>query len=211
MDHPKFLDPYTDVRITRTRLPHWQQKGASYFITFRLADSVPIRLLEEWEHERFTWLKFHPEPWVPEVEVEFYRRFPGRLERYLDTGHGSCVLRQSECSEIVMGALRHFDGERCQLHSAVIMPNHVHLCVAEAGEWRLDQLIHSWKRFTARRINEVLGRRGTLWMPDYFDRLIRDEAHFYRVIRYVRDNPRKAKLGEGACRLYESELARQVE
>jgi hypothetical protein len=44
MDTLRFFDPYTDIRFTANRLPHWQQKGAVYFVTFRLADAVPHHL-----------------------------------------------------------------------------------------------------------------------------------------------------------------------
>src|SRR4029077_16871695 len=35
------FDPYGEVRTARRRLPHWRQPGGSYFVTFRLGDSVP--------------------------------------------------------------------------------------------------------------------------------------------------------------------------
>jgi hypothetical protein len=35
------FDPQGEVNIARRRLPHWRQSGATYFITFRLADSLP--------------------------------------------------------------------------------------------------------------------------------------------------------------------------
>jgi REP element-mobilizing transposase RayT len=77
--------------------------------------------------------------------------------------------------------------------------------------WTIEQLVHSWKRFTARRINELLGREGALWQRDYFDRIVRDEGHFGNCVRYIRRNPEKAGLNVGACRLYESEFAQAVE
>jgi hypothetical protein len=48
----RFFNPYGDIRHTENRLPHWQQEGAVYFITFRLADAVPSRLRIQWEGER---------------------------------------------------------------------------------------------------------------------------------------------------------------
>jgi hypothetical protein len=47
MDKLRFFNPYEDIRYTENLLPHWQQKGATYFITFRLADSIPARLRAE--------------------------------------------------------------------------------------------------------------------------------------------------------------------
>lgn len=36
-----FLDPDAEIEIRQGNLPHWQQKGVYYFITFRLTDSIP--------------------------------------------------------------------------------------------------------------------------------------------------------------------------
>ena len=72
-------------------------------------------------------------------------------------------------------------------------------------------MIHTWKLFTARRINARMSRRGSLWMRDYFDRLVRDARHFANCVRYIRRNPAKAHLRPGEYLHYESELARSVE
>ncbi len=37
------LDPDLEVRIYRRGLPRWRQEGATYFVTFRLVDSLPDR------------------------------------------------------------------------------------------------------------------------------------------------------------------------
>ena len=76
----------------KNRLPHWQQQGAVYFVTFRLADAVPLRLLNQWEIERENWYWVHPEPWSPELEQEYHQRFSGAIERWLerDMAHVCC-------------------------------------------------------------------------------------------------------------------------
>jgi len=206
----RFFNPYADIRHTGNRLPHWQQDGAVYFITFRLADAIPARLRTQWQSERDAWLKVHPEPWSTEIEREYHERFSGAIERWLDAGHGSCLLRRKECAQIVAETLRHFEGERVVMISSVVMPNHVHALFVQNPEWPLEKLIHSWKRFATRQINLLLSRSGALWQRDYFDRLVRDEKHFANCVRYIRRNPEKARLGEGQYVLYESETARSV-
>ena len=67
MDNLQFFNPYEDIRFTANRLPHWQQKGAVYFVTFRLADAVPHHLRTQWESDREAWLRVHPQPWSAEV------------------------------------------------------------------------------------------------------------------------------------------------
>jgi putative transposase len=206
----KFFNPYAQIEKTLHRLPHWQQAGATYFITYRLADSVPKQLRDQWESERAIWLQLNPPPHTPEKEMEYHERFSQQMERWLDAGHGECLLRQPICAGIVGDALRHFDGERCCQIAWVVMPNHVHLLVVPHPEWALEQLLHSWKGFTSNQINLHLKRSGELWQRSYFDRLIRDADHFANCVRYIRRNPVKARLRAGEYLLYESDLAKAV-
>lgn len=208
---PQFLDPYEAIRHTENRLPHRQQQAVTYFLTFHLADSMPDDVRSRWVHERDAWLRTHPGRLTLQQDLEYHRRFSGAMERWLDAGHGACVLRSPRCAEAVADALHHFDGERCYQYAWVIMPNHIHVLMAPCALWRIEQLVHSWKRFTARRINELLGREGVFWQRDYFDRIVRDEKHFGNCVRYIRRNPEKAGLGIGAYRLYESEFAKVIE
>jgi putative transposase len=210
-DSLQFFNPYAEIRETVNRLPHWQQRGAVYFITFRLADTIPEKLRDEWQSERSAWLRFHPEPWTFETEQEYHKRFSGTIERWLDAGHGSCLLRRTECAQIVDEALRHFDGERLALISSVIMPNHVHAVFVQHPEHPLEKLLRSWKTFSGRKINEVHGRSGSLWQRDYFDRLVRDQQHLANCVRYIRRNPEKARLVKGEYILYQSDLAKDVQ
>ena len=206
----KFFDPHGDIRFTRNRLPHWQQSEAVYFVTFRLTDALPKHLLEQWQDERNAWLKFHPLPWSADVEREYHRRFSRRIEQWLDAGHGSCVLRRHPCAQEIATALRHFDGTRVNIISFVIMPNHVHALFALMHDWPLEKIVHSWKRQSAVRINRLAGNNGVLWQRDYFDRLLRNEKHFAKCVRYIRKNAEKAHLRADEYILYESDFAQAV-
>ena len=210
MPELQFFNPYAEIRLTENRLPHWQQRGAVYFVTFRLADAVPTRLRNEWENQRDAWVRLHPQPWSAETEREYQQRFSGAIERWLDAGYGSCLLRRPECAQIVSETLRHFEGERVVIVSYVVMPNHVHAVFVQNLEWPLEKLIQSWKRFATREINKLLNRSGSFWQRDYFDRLVRDEKHFANCVRYIRRNPEKAKLTTGHFILWESEVARSI-
>jgi REP-associated tyrosine transposase len=211
MEALRFFNPYEEIRFTQNLLPHWQQTGAVYFITFRLADSIPVHLRQQWEDQREIWVRLHPEPWDAETEQEYHNRFSAAIERWLDAGYGSCILRQCDCARIVDDTLRHFDGQRLALVSSVVMPNHVHALLVQNPGYALEALLRSWKTFTARNINRVRGRAGTLWQRSYFDRLVRDEKHFRNCVRYIRRNPQKAHLASGEYILYESDLARQID
>lgn len=56
------FQPYNnrlETRIYRRNLPHWRQIGCTYFVTFRLGDSIPAPILQAWEEERRIWLAAH--------------------------------------------------------------------------------------------------------------------------------------------------------
>jgi putative transposase len=90
------FDRYDHVRTARRRLPHWRQPGVSYFVTFRLADSVPQPLLRQWRHERAIWLRLHPQPWGVDEQREYEARFIGRIQEWLDAGMGACHMRRPD-------------------------------------------------------------------------------------------------------------------
>lgn len=106
----QFFNPYAEIRQTGSRLPHWQQQGAVFFLTFHLGDALPAAFLEPWISDRDTWLRLHPEPWTGDVEQEYHARFSAAKDQWLDAGHGACCLRQPECAQRVADALTFFEG-----------------------------------------------------------------------------------------------------
>jgi len=183
------FDPHDCAEIHSRRLPHWEQPGCTYFITFRLADSLPQDKLQQWREERSQWLKEHPQPISEEDFADYQRLFPDRLEQWLDGGYGECLLCRDDVSNIVERALRHFDGERYTLGEFVIMPNHVHVLVTPLGEHTLTDILHSWKSYTAHEINRMLQRTGLVWQEEYFDHIVRDTHSVERFAIYIAQNP----------------------
>jgi len=194
--HFQPLDWSKPILKHRRRLPHWTQGGATYFITFRLADSLPQAKLDELEHLRAQWEHHHPEPRSDEDWQQFYRENMQRVDDWLDAGSGECWLRDKACAGIVTRAMHHFDGERYFLSSYCVMPNHVHLTVQPFMGHDPSEVLKSWKGFTARQINTHLGRTGTVWEQESYDTLIRDTAHLWKVLRYIGKNPARAHLPE---------------
>ncbi len=199
----EFLDPFAPIEQHKHRLPHWQQGSVFYFLTWRLADSLPRGMLVQWREERSIWLSLHPKPWTSEVEAEYHGTFTAAIEQWLDAGDGACVLRDHAIARLVADALLHFDGQRYVMDAFVIMPNHVHALFRLVEPFRLESVLKSWKGFTAREINKRLGRRGKLWQDDYWDRLIRNESHWLKCRDYVFDNPQKANLPANEYLLFE--------
>ncbi|HET9419259.1 MAG TPA: carbamoyl-phosphate synthase large subunit [Chthoniobacterales bacterium] len=188
------FDERAAIQRTRRNLPHWEQDGATYFVTFRLADAVPAELAAKWRQELETWRHFHPEPWDAATAAEYRKRFLQTREDWLDQGHGSCVLRDRKIAQIVADSLRYFNGQRYELDAFVVMPNHVHVLVQPAAGHALQDIVRSWKTFTARQINRARGRSGHVWMQESFDRIVREWESLVRCREYIARNPEKAGL-----------------
>ena len=206
----KFFNDLAETRVSVNRLPHWQQEGATYFVTYRLADSIPKDLMDEWLAEKAKWVADHPQPWDEATEGAFHRLFTARMDALMDKGHGACVLRDWNLRTILSESFASFEGVRYVMHSWVAMPNHVHLLFTLAEDVKLEAMVGGWKKFTARNINGSLGKNGALWQKDYFDRVIRDWGHFAKVARYIRANPKKAGLGDGEFTLWESDEVKRM-
>ncbi len=193
----KAFDPSQPIVRHTRHLPHWEQDGATYFVTFRLADSVPMEKARDWHDQRREWMRRNPRPWNTAQENEYSELFSELFERWLDLGSGEKWLARPEVADLVEGALRHFDGERYQLGGFVIMPNHVHLLVKPLMGHRLQDILQSWKSYTAQIANKGLGRSGGFWQEEYFDTLVGDEDALTRFSRYIDENPAKAGLQDG--------------
>jgi type I restriction enzyme R subunit len=191
-----FLDPEREVKVHKHGLPHWQQSDTYIFITWRLFDSVPQPLIKNWKERRETWLKFHPKPWDKKTEQEYHETFSGEMEHWLDQGLGSCLLRERETAQIVASCLLHDHETLYEMDSFVIMPNHIHLLVL-LKETPLEDLMQTWKSVTSHRINKQLKREGSVWQGNYWDRLLRSEAHYHKTRNYIQANPTKAHLPPG--------------
>ena len=191
-----FFNPHSEIDVTQNHLPHWQQGKAWVFVTWRLGDAMPKAKLDQWRAERETWMKHHPEPWDEKTEAEYHERFSHQIDEWLDQGSGSCLLKDPANASVVADALRHFNGDRYELASFVVMPNHVHVLFRPLEGHALPEIVKSWKGFTSREINKQAGKTGALWQDEYWDRLIRNEQHFFKVAEYIRENPVKAKLRE---------------
>ncbi len=191
------FNPHGEIKQTRRNLPHWEQQGATYFVTFRLNDSVAANVLQRWREEREQWLQHHPPPWDWQATRAYIRLCEESREEWLDQGHGSCLLREPGAARIVANALRHFDSERYLLDSFVVMPNHVHAIAKPLGASALSDILHSWKSYSANEINRVLHQAGTFWMEESFDTIVRDASHLAVCREYVARNPVKAGLKAG--------------
>jgi REP element-mobilizing transposase RayT len=157
------------------RLPHYYSIGQPIFVTWRLHGSLPAS-----------------------------RSFPRgttsgqafvAMDRLLDNARtGPLYLRQPEIANMVVEAIHYHEREQhYQLHSYVVMPNHVHLLMTPLAE--VSKVMQSLKRFTAREANRILGLTGQpFWQDESYDRLVRDKMELQRIADYIEMNPVKCGL-----------------
>lgn len=163
---------------SRGYLPHFDVPGVRQMLNYRLDDALPANRRHEW---------------TALLKTEDHLKQRAKLEEYLDNGFGKCELRDLRVANVVEENWLRFDGKDYRLLAWVIMPNHVHLLV-EILQTPQSELLKNWKGYTSRRINRLLGRQGKLWQDDYWDRYIRDEEHYRKVVHYIEWNPVKAGL-----------------
>lgn len=215
---PRFhgLDPARVVAVYRRSLPHWRQDGATYFVTFRLHDSLPREVIAAWQEEDRLWLlargimgalnedhyrrEFEALPDVERQRFERHRRH--RLHLALDECFGSCLLKTDGSRGVVADALLHVHGARCWTGDFVVMPNHVHALLQPMAGHDLEQVLNSVKGFTSTRLTSLGAKTGRLWQSESYDRIVRDREELCVWRRYIAENPAKATLARGTYTLH---------
>lgn len=184
-----FLDRFEPVVIRQRRGPHWRQDGKMYFVTWRQDDSLPKEVRDRIMRSRAVWLRRNgdvPFMQLPEeTRSAYWRLFNRTVQKHLDAGYGSCVLRDKNACLIIRNALHHFNGSRYVLGSFAIAANHVHALVAPEPDIDLSDVQHSWKSFTAHEVNKLLELKGRLWRPESYDRIVRNESELSRITNYI--------------------------
>jgi REP element-mobilizing transposase RayT len=183
---------------SRGDLPHLKSEGGSYFVTFRLAGTLPREILLRFKAEREAILaqaQAAKRPLTWREQEELFRWYSSRVDKYLDEGHGECWLGRPEIAGLVASAIQFHAGKRFDLHAWIVMPNHVHAVLRPWPQFTLSDILKSWKGFTAREANRILKRTGLrFWQDESYDHLIRDDEDMYRCCHYTTMNPVNAGL-----------------
>ena len=198
--------------FSRGYLPHRDRTALTQHVTIHLADSLPASALDKIELSIKT---------LPETKRKIERR--KKLEAWIDAGHGSCLLIKPDIASMIQETLLYFHRLRYYLYAWVVMPNHFHALFQPINGWTTAKIVASWKKFSARRIREYLKREQRLiedyrskdkdgradqeirvpggrlrpepvWQPEFWDRYIRDEGHYWDTVEYIHNNPVKAGL-----------------
>jgi putative transposase len=213
------FNPRMPTSVYRRDLPHWRQEGCTYFVTFRLADSIPRNITQAWAKERRDWLEAHGIRGgldaaenerlyraIPERERKAFEKwFAHRLHMEVDRNHGGCILARPEVRSVVKAAIQYFNGARYGCGDWVIMPNHVHWLVAPKAGWTLEAILKSLKGYVSVQASGMGLKGGRLWQPESYDRIVRDGEELRAFRKYIAENASKAGVPEGRHERFEAE------
>ena len=171
-------------------LPHMHQDGTMQSVTFRMADSLPQSVCKKLQEQRDKFTQKHPHPWDNETKMLYWKEFGPMQHRLMDKGYGSCLLKYPRFRQVLIDTIAFNDNINYVIDSYVIMPNHVHMLILPLANNKIEDILHSIKRYSARQINLLAGRTGRFWMKESFDRLVRNEDDYYRCYHYILANPR---------------------
>lgn len=193
-------------------LPHWHPEGQTFFITFRLVNSLPDQVIRELKEQReferqVVLTKFSGTQQIDEL-YKLEKRYFGHFDRWLDC----CVdesprwLAMEPVAKIVADEIHKLNGERYRLIADCIMSNHGHLLVDTSEHvskpahkgltafYSLTDTLKLLKGRTARYCNQALERSGSFWHHESYDHVVRDQKEFSRIVSYIANNPVKAGL-----------------
>lgn len=170
----------------RRNLPHLYFEDGIYFVTSRLANSLPASALLKLRHDS-----------QYEDDKKKKRLFK-KYDSLLDTGnYGEKYLLIPECAEVVKNTIHYPNEKEYLLICYSIMPNHFHLVFKLLKNNKgISKIMQSIKRISALGCNKILNSAGKFWQDESFDRFVRDEKELYSVVKYVLLNPVKAGLVE---------------
>lgn len=177
-----------------------------YFVTFRLDDSLPQHKINEMKQiyalaiaSIETVDKTERQNKINEIAIEIFGKYEYQLD---DKPYGNCYLEEKEIATIIYEKVLSMNQVEFDLKCFCIMPNHVHLLFGSLGITAenmtdpVDKWLKNIKGSTSRKINLYLGKKGTLWNDENWDRFIRNEEHYSNTYYYIVNNPTKAGLSE---------------
>jgi REP element-mobilizing transposase RayT len=192
-----------DETLFRTRgyLPHLEIPDSTYFVTIRLADTLPQNILFQIRLEIKDLAAKEKKNSLTSAQQQRLKYLESRkIQDYLDRSLGDCFLKDPAVAEIVKEAVNHHDGKRYISHVCCLMPNHLHWIFTPLKTEDMNKssslisIVQGFKSFTAHCINKMLKRNGSFWRREYYDHRIKSSEEFYKLVLYTIGNPIKAKL-----------------
>jgi len=187
----------------KRNLPHYQPCGSYIFVTYRLAFSLPKKIIDELNQQKEKFkieLKKYPVEKQKKIQIDYSKKIFVLEDNFLDKYTDSHMwLKQDNIAQMTMDSLLFFHNKKYILICAVIMSNHVHILIKPMKKndndfYSIAEIIKNHKSFTATQANKILKRSGKFWHHESYDHFIRDEKEYYRVIEYILNNPVNAGL-----------------
>ena len=189
----------------KRNLPHYQPECGIFAITFRLAFSLPLKIIEKLKAEKSDFDKNSKKLKGKEFQIyknDFERNYYETFDKFLDQySESPNWLSNDPVAEKVGESLHFMNGKMYKLFAFCIMPNHVHTIIKPLKKnkndyYSLTNIMYSLKRFTASNLNKILNRNGQFWHHESYDHFIRNEDDFENQLNYLMNNPVNAKLVE---------------
>jgi len=197
-------------------LPHIYPVGATFFITFRLADSLPQYIVSEL---KATFAKAEIDILNEDIPTakknnkiqQLRKEVFGTYDHQLDSQpYGACYMNNSKVAQIIWDKVFAYSNQYYKVDALSIMPNHVHMLLDTSvqlpAEWSaggrppdyvdVDKWMQLIKGGSAYSVNRYLGRTGTLWAKESYDHFVRydNDGEYSRIKDYIAQNPVVAGL-----------------
>jgi putative transposase len=105
------------------------------------------------------------------------------------------LLAEPAPAQLVLSSLRYLrTSGQIRLLAFCIMPDHYHMVLFLTGHKSLSDVMGSLGKYTARRLNQLLHRRGEFWEEGFYDHRCRDESDIEDRMIYIEHNPVRAGL-----------------
>ena len=132
-------------------------------------------------------------------DTYYYRRCLPHLEREYKTYFVTFCTKSRRVLEpcdrdIVFRECLAVRSDAHWLHCIVVMPDHVHLLVTLSNDESLSRFLQPIKGRSARFINALHGRRGSIWQRESFDHILRKDEDLAKKGEYIANNPARAGL-----------------
>ncbi len=164
-----------------SHLPHIDSIGTYQFITFRTKESLDPYLKKLYSRN----------------ETEKIKQY--KMDQYLDSSQNGTLL-YGEILEKIRDYYLAYDKNVFEVEALSIMPNHIHILLKQNDN--ISNVMRVLKGGAGHIVNKTLGRKGAVWSRDYYDKVIRDEDHFWIVYEYIKYNAVKANLDDAQSRFY---------
>lgn len=193
-------------------LPHFQQPGQAYFVTFCLWNAVAHNALVKYtdklrelrwkidnrkKHQQYDRLLKELENDYSRTRRHYFNAFDRLMAQNKDR---SIDLNRGDLSFLIRGELTFWANSIIENYAWCIMPNHLHWVFRirdrdmHGKPVSLSDIMESVKKSTEGKINNVLEREGPLWQKENFESLLRDHRHLVRAVEFTQNNPVAAKL-----------------